>query len=100
MFHTLALVSAVLFQLQTFPSYQSHGSSASIVTRLRSGRLRFDSRKVHGIFLFATASRPALGPTQFPFQCVRGALFPELKQPGREADHSPPSGAEVNKAWR
>jgi hypothetical protein len=47
------------------------------------------------IFLFYTASRPALGPTQPPIQCVLWALTPGVKRPGREADHLPPSSAEV-----
>jgi hypothetical protein len=37
----------------------------------------------------------ALGPTQPHIQWVPGALSLEVKQPGREADHSPPSSAEV-----
>jgi hypothetical protein len=28
-----------------------------------------------------------------------GALFPGVKQPEREADHSPPAVAEVKKMW-
>jgi hypothetical protein len=28
-----------------------------------------------------------------------GDHFPGIKQPGREADHSPPSSAEVKKEW-
>jgi hypothetical protein len=48
-----------------------------------------------GIFLFTTASRTALGPTQPPIQWVPGALSLGLKRPGRKADHSPPSSAEV-----
>jgi hypothetical protein len=48
-----------------------------------------------GIFLFITASRIALGPTQPPIQWVPGALPLGVKRPGREADHSPPSSAEV-----
>jgi hypothetical protein len=52
-----------------------------------------------GIFLFATASGPALRPTQPPIQRVPGALFPGIKRPGREADHSPPSSADVKNAW-
>jgi hypothetical protein len=40
-------------------------------------------------------SRPALEPTQPPIQWVLGALSLEIKRPGREADHSPPSSAEV-----
>jgi len=46
-----------------------------------------------GIFLFATASGPALRPTQPPIQRVPGALFPGIKRPGRKADHSHPSTA-------
>jgi hypothetical protein len=57
--------------------------------------LWFDSRRGLGIFLFTTASRTALGPTQPPIQWVRGALFLGIKRPGREADNSPPSSAEV-----
>jgi hypothetical protein len=38
------------------------------------------------------------GPTQPPIQWVPGALSLWVKQPGREADHSPPSSAEV-KEW-
>jgi hypothetical protein len=48
-----------------------------------------------GIFLFTTASRMALGPTQPPIQLVPGALSLGVKRPGCEADHSPPSSAEV-----
>jgi hypothetical protein len=51
-----------------------------------------------GIFLFTTASRPALGPTQPPIQLVPGVLFLEVKRQGREADHSPPSSAEVKES--
>jgi hypothetical protein len=59
------------------------------------GVLRFDSRRGLGIFLFTTASRTALEPTQPPIQWVPGALSLGVKRPGREADHSPPSSAEV-----
>jgi hypothetical protein len=48
-----------------------------------------------GIFLFTTASRTALGPTQPPIQWVPGAISLGVKRPGREADHSPSSSAEV-----
>jgi hypothetical protein len=59
----------------------------------------FESRQGLGIFLFTTASRPALGPTQSPIQWVPGALFLGIKRQGREADHSPPSSAEVKNPW-
>jgi hypothetical protein len=60
--------------------------------------LGFDSRRGLGIFLFTTASGTALGPTRPPIQWVLGALSLGVKRPGREADHSPPSSAEV-KEW-
>jgi hypothetical protein len=60
----------------------------------------FVSRQGLGIFLFTVTSRPALGPTQSAIQWVPRAVFLVLKRPGREADHSPTSGAEVKNAWR
>jgi hypothetical protein len=39
-------------------------------------------------FLFATAPRPALEPTQSPTQWVPGALTAEVKREVGEADHS------------
>jgi hypothetical protein len=55
-----------------------------------AGQPGFDSRQGQEIFLFITASRPVLGSTQPPIQWV-----PVINRPGCEADHSPPSSAEV-----
>jgi hypothetical protein len=63
------------------------------------GVLGFDSRRGVGIFLFTTVSRMALGATQPSIQWVPGALSFGVKWPGREADHSPPSSAEVKNEW-
>jgi hypothetical protein len=52
-----------------------------------------------GIFLFTTTSRTALGPTKPPIQWVPGALSLGVKQLRHEADHSPPSSAEVENVW-
>jgi hypothetical protein len=62
------------------------------------GVLGFDSRRGLGIFLYTTTSRTALRPTQPPIQWVPGALSLGVKRPGHEADHSPPSSADV-KEW-
>jgi hypothetical protein len=77
----------------------STDSSVSIVTRLRTGRPKFDSRKRQGLFLLAAASRPDLGPTQPPIQWIPEALSLGLRRPGREAGHSPTSSAKVKNAY-
>jgi hypothetical protein len=50
-------------------------------------------------FHFSMSSRPALGSTQPPIQWVPGAPSLGVKRQGREAGHSPPTSAEVNKIW-
>jgi hypothetical protein len=45
--------------------------------------------------LYYTEFRPALGPAQPPIQLVPWALSLRGKRPGRQADHSLPSTAEV-----
>jgi hypothetical protein len=52
-----------------------------------------------GSRIFSSHS-PPLGPIQPPIQWVPGgALNPGVKWTGREADHSPPTSAEVNLMW-
>jgi hypothetical protein len=58
----------------------------------------FKSRQGLGIFLFATASRLALGPTNLLSDGYQGH-FLAVKRPGCEADRSPISSAEVKNAW-
>jgi hypothetical protein len=64
----------------------------------RGSRVRFPTEGV-GIFLFTTASRTALGPTQPPIQWVRGAHSLGVKRLRRDAYHSPPSSTEAKNAW-
>jgi hypothetical protein len=52
-----------------------------------------------GSRIFFTSSRLDLGPTQSPIQWVPGVLSPGVERPGREADHSPPTSAEIKKMW-
>jgi hypothetical protein len=78
-------------------------NSLSIATRLRAGRLGFESQLGLGMFLFATSgSRPppvVPPPPQPPIQWVPGDVSPGVKRLSREADHSPPSSTEVKNAW-
>jgi hypothetical protein len=59
------------------------------------GVLGFHSQQGLGTFPFTTMSKMMLGPNQLPIQGVPEALSLGVKRPGREADHSPPSSAEV-----
>jgi hypothetical protein len=77
---------------------QNLGNSSSIVTELWAGKLGFDSRREQRVFLFATASRPALGHIQ-PTNSVPGTLSSGVELWGSETDHSPTSSAEVKNAW-
>jgi hypothetical protein len=38
-----------------------------------------------------------IAPASYPMGT--GGSFPGVKRPGREADHSPPSSAEVKNSW-
>jgi hypothetical protein len=51
------------------------------------------------IFLRSTSSRLVLGPTKPLVLWVPVALSPGVKRPGRDADHSPPTSAEVKNTW-
>jgi hypothetical protein len=106
-------------QVLSSPNKESSGQGrpCAPTTRLAFSSLKdsYHIRKVYGIcglragrprgrssspgwgknFQFSMSSRPALRPTQSPIQSVTGALSPWVKRPGREADHSPPTSAEV-----
>jgi hypothetical protein len=67
-------------------------SSYGIATGWMDGiRFPVEARNFH----YSTTSRLALGPTQPPIQWVPGVLSPKVKQPGCEANYSPPFRAEV-----
>jgi hypothetical protein len=51
------------------------------------------------IFLFSTASRPAVEPNQLLVQLVPGATSMGVKRPGSGADHSSPFSAEVSLSY-
>jgi hypothetical protein len=61
----------------------------------RGSRVRFPESLE--IFFFTTAARTSLLVTQLPIQWITRDLSLVVKRPRREADHSPPSSAEVKK---
>jgi hypothetical protein len=75
--------------------------SQMYMTRLHIKRSRNQGSISYKIksFTFFTASRLALEPILPPIQCASELLFPRVKQPGRETDHSFPSSAEVKNIW-
>jgi hypothetical protein len=76
-----------------------HTKFSGIALGYRLDNPGFEFRQGLGIFHFITVSRPALEPTQPPIHWVSGAVSLRIKRPGRKADHSPPSTAEVKNAW-
>jgi hypothetical protein len=52
-----------------------------------------------GNFFLRHSVQTGSGAHEPPIEWVRGALFPGVKRPAREADHSPPCSAEVKNAW-
>jgi len=52
-----------------------------------------------GIFLLTTASTPVLGTSNPPNKLLPGALYPGVKRPEREADHSSATNTDVKNAW-
>jgi hypothetical protein len=55
--------------------------------------------KRSSISVGSTVSRLVPGPLQAHIGLLPGALYWGLKQSGREADHTPPSSANVKNAW-
>jgi hypothetical protein len=70
---------------------------AQSVQRLATGWTgsEFECRWAQEFYLLQTGS--GVHPTSYPV--VTGSLSPGVKRPGCEADHSPPSSAQVKKMW-
>jgi hypothetical protein len=77
----------------------SHDSSVSIVTRLRVGRPGFDYRQEQQFYSLSHRVQTGSGAQPAFYPVGTGGGFRGVNQPGREADHSPPSSAEVKNAW-
>jgi hypothetical protein len=95
------IIQSVAQRYTTELETQKFPSSLSTVGYVLDDRDSIPGMDYKGIFffIFATASRPALGLTHPPIQWEPGPLTLVLKRLGREADHSLPSSAEVKNAW-
>jgi hypothetical protein len=65
-----------------------------MVSLFRTTGARFPGEEQQ-IFLYSTASGPALGPTQPPVQWAPSALSQGVKRSENEACHSPPPSAAI-----
>jgi hypothetical protein len=83
-----------LYAFKEEPGYRSRYTDW-IRAGLHRGRSSSPGRVKN--FLLSTLSRPTLGSTQPPIQWVQWAISLGVKRPGREAEHSPPTSAEVKK---
>jgi hypothetical protein len=95
-------VCIVFTALRTFSSNTkacgSRGRSVGILTKLRAGRPGFDSRQEPD---FSPCHRVLTGSGAHPasYPLGTGGLSLVVEHPRHEADHSPPSSAEVKNSW-
>jgi hypothetical protein len=93
---------AAIVEKNMFSYFSINGSldsSVSIATGYMLDDQGLGVRVPEGSRIFSMPSRLALGSTQPPIQWQLGALSLGVKRQGREADHSPPTGAKVKTMW-
>jgi hypothetical protein len=69
------------------------------MTRRRLNDPGFEFDQVKKTFLISKTSKWTLKSGQPAIQWIPVALSLEVRRTGREADHSPPSSAEVKREW-
>jgi hypothetical protein len=90
----LELETAVITVLSNSSSLLEAGVVQSVQRQVTGWMAEIRFRQVKKIVLYSATSKPPLGPSsQPPIQIVAGVLSPEVKWPGREAQHSPSTSA-------
>jgi hypothetical protein len=87
------------YMICTSPLHISVGSQVQGDTGCKIGVLGFDSRRGLGIFSLPSCPDRFWCSLSLLFGGYPRLFFLVIKQPGREADHSPPSSAEVKNMW-
>jgi hypothetical protein len=87
--------------IQTSTSVQSRDSAVRIATGYGLDDEGVGVRVPMWARIFTSPFRPdrLWGPFRLLSNGYNGALSPGVKRPGSEADHSPPTSAEVKKMW-
>jgi hypothetical protein len=100
---TLQIHTTDLCNISILIPFYSPGMSRGIVVSIATGDWTAENkRSTPGRaknFNFSLSSRSALGPTKPPIEWELGAVYPGVKPWGRNADHSPPTTAEVKKMY-
>jgi hypothetical protein len=96
----MALNFLILTAISSYSTTAPHMSTfmgPAIVSRTRNvTRYLFEASPVYKISLLHVVQRGSgVHPTSYTMGT--GGSFPGVKRPGREADHSPPTSAEVRK---
>jgi hypothetical protein len=95
------MLKRYMYMLRMWGYVRSRVSVVSIATGYGLDDRGFGVKVPVGVRIFSSPRRPARlsGPPNLPSNGYRGALSLGLTRPGRQADHSPPSSAEVKKMW-
>jgi hypothetical protein len=89
----------VLHKINLFLILWSHSSVDGIATGYGFEWRRCRVPAPVGSRIFTSLYQTGCGSIQPPIHWVPRALSPGAKRQGREADHSPPTSAEVKKTW-
>jgi hypothetical protein len=92
-YHTAVNAGSLILNFRALiHSFMIHDISSQQSDGLRVGRSGFDSWRGN---IFSPYINTGSGATELPIKWVPGALSHGVKRQGREADHSPPSSADV-----
>jgi hypothetical protein len=96
-----SLIMANNYSRTIIDSEESRNSAVDIATGYGLDDQWVRIRVPVGARIFTSPCRPyrLWGPPSLLSNGYRGTLCPGVKRPGREADHSPPTSAEVKKTW-
>lgn len=78
---------------------ETRNSSVSTVLGYGPNDSRLDFRQGEEISLLYKMFGLALHPTQLPVKRLPGVLYPQVKRPGTEVNHSTPSNSEFKNEW-
>lgn len=91
-----AFRSLCMSEISPFRMTTQAGTHLCLGSRVTgSGVARLESRHKKDTFLVSKTSTQALGPHQASYSVATGTVSSKVRQPGREADHLPPSSAGV-----